>query len=747
MTFTLYTPPTVTLTVFFEFSVRFKYGLVLDTKGIREAIEQKKPEKALNSFALKDTFDGVDEPLVTMTATVGFEVEVSAVIVAVSVGGSITLTATIDFYDPYPDTSGGLVRPFEMFSFSKNPVDWFEFTVSLTLELFVSIKIGIFFGFGSITLYEYKITFSIELIPLLYIAPGAPDPIVTCNDDKSMTILNLPGSKNIQCTSLDGSVGDETIECIVDDFIQSCYNVNKVETQTGQVNNLILRDVQSPTDIQFNFASTHVMELDYKAAGLSVLSDDVIVISEKKALVGTFTSKFTTDSAILLLPKPDKSFLTTTIGGNCNTAWTLEGHTNLEVKVAEIKTKCNIIATGGVLIATAFIDFSSGSRRELKSCGANDGYDITITTKAIAAIAATDAIPAIPARETIDIQYMEGSTRKNIEIAELFHSLQIKGSECADTILIEKTLDNGGSISFDGFGGDNEITVGSSDGLDSIRNKIIIKGGDGMDTLKLNNAGSLKANPSGVLTSSMVSGLTKGQLKNGTRIDEIEFEKIEVLEITLSSSLANDFTITSSPQKSDTTIRGSGMSDTFYVKETQGDLTLHAGGGNDEIYITGLADSATAVIYGDAGEDYLEVDGRGSTLVNTLNTSTVRWNGGGDNDDLKMFFTSTGNTVVDIFGDNSGSNTLQVECVDFDSTVLSRATFIANIHDSKTKSSERINFQSTDGNLASVLLNLNGGKNKAYFDDTMAEFTVFGGDNADGKRSGMFRLFIVFAAY
>jgi hypothetical protein len=39
------------------------------------------------------------------------------------VGGSITLVATIDFYDPYPDTSGGLVRPFEMFSFSKNPID------------------------------------------------------------------------------------------------------------------------------------------------------------------------------------------------------------------------------------------------------------------------------------------------------------------------------------------------------------------------------------------------------------------------------------------------------------------------------------------------------------------------------------------------------------------------------------------------------------------------------------------------
>jgi hypothetical protein len=45
-------------------------GFVLDSKGIREAIEQLAPLKAFNSFALRDTFDGVDEAMITLTASV-----------------------------------------------------------------------------------------------------------------------------------------------------------------------------------------------------------------------------------------------------------------------------------------------------------------------------------------------------------------------------------------------------------------------------------------------------------------------------------------------------------------------------------------------------------------------------------------------------------------------------------------------------------------------------------------------------
>ena len=48
----------------------------------------------------------------------------------------------IDFYDPFPETSGGLVRPFELLSLSQNPIDWFEFTATISAYFSLSIEIG-----------------------------------------------------------------------------------------------------------------------------------------------------------------------------------------------------------------------------------------------------------------------------------------------------------------------------------------------------------------------------------------------------------------------------------------------------------------------------------------------------------------------------------------------------------------------------------------------------------------------------
>ena len=51
-------------------------GQVLDSKGIREAVQEKKPIKALNSFAIRDVIDGVDSPLIRMEAGVTASIEV-----------------------------------------------------------------------------------------------------------------------------------------------------------------------------------------------------------------------------------------------------------------------------------------------------------------------------------------------------------------------------------------------------------------------------------------------------------------------------------------------------------------------------------------------------------------------------------------------------------------------------------------------------------------------------------------------
>lgn len=43
------------------YDVLILFVQVLDSKGIREAVQQKQPLKALNSFAIRDVIDGIGE--------------------------------------------------------------------------------------------------------------------------------------------------------------------------------------------------------------------------------------------------------------------------------------------------------------------------------------------------------------------------------------------------------------------------------------------------------------------------------------------------------------------------------------------------------------------------------------------------------------------------------------------------------------------------------------------------------------
>jgi hypothetical protein len=108
--FIIFSPPPVKLTLTFGVYVTVDYALVLDSKGIREAVQEENPLKALNSFAIRDIIDGKDSPLILVEAKVTATVDVSAAIVSVAVSGGLTMTVVIDLYDPYYTTSGGLVR-------------------------------------------------------------------------------------------------------------------------------------------------------------------------------------------------------------------------------------------------------------------------------------------------------------------------------------------------------------------------------------------------------------------------------------------------------------------------------------------------------------------------------------------------------------------------------------------------------------------------------------------------------------
>ena len=204
---------------------------MLDTKGIRQAVGPPLDlTKAGNSLALKDLFDGVDEPLIVITATISVEIAASAAIIKISAKGGITFVVTIDLYDPFPDTSEGLIRPFELLSLGSSPLDWFEIKLSIVLELSISIEIGIFLGFFEITLFEVGYGFTLAILPGKIFAPKPIQNLVELNEiTKELRLFSdRVKSNSLECFSRSGDVGNEEIECVSGDLYRTYSGVKNV---------------------------------------------------------------------------------------------------------------------------------------------------------------------------------------------------------------------------------------------------------------------------------------------------------------------------------------------------------------------------------------------------------------------------------------------------------------------------------------------------------------------------------------
>lgn len=188
---------------------------------------------------------------------------------------------------------------------------------------------------------------------------------------------------------------------------------------------------------------------------------------------------------------------------------------------------------------------------------------------------------------------------------------------------------------------------------------------------------------------------------------------------------ANTFTVVSTPLDSSTYIYGGSQADSFVVNATKGDIWIEGGAGSDLFEVWSLYADTTAVFLGQDGNDTLTVDGRlanTSVLGSTIDKTTIRWSGGKDDDLLDTYFVCYGDSQIELFDDDHGINKIQLDCADFACHVLSRDTFLANIHEpgSNTSTVERIDLNET-ASVNSIVLRLNDGLNEMYFDDTMAK--------------------------
>jgi hypothetical protein len=114
-------------------------------------------------------------------------------------------------------------------------------------------------------------------------------------------------------------------------------------------------------------------------------------------------------------------------------------------------------------------------------------------------------------------------------------------------------------------------------------------------------------------------------------------------------------------------------------------LEIDVGSDDDVIEIAGLGYGSNVTILGGAGSDTLLLDGRESEdiedpslAINTMDGTSIYWNGGDGVDNLEMYFVSAGTTSIELFGDNNietGENFMTLQCADIACIVLSRQTF------------------------------------------------------------------------
>jgi len=512
----------------------------------------------------------------------------------------------------------------------------------------------IFIGPFEITLYEYSYEVTVELIEPILLQPDPPLDIATLN--KGTGDLVLTTSKGpFLCTKLGGSLGEEEIECLAGTpkwkrRIRSFEPVKTISTDgdlTGDGGECEFQGIESES----TFKRVDHLILDYSGT-----QHGEILISGSKVQAGpaAIVNWNSLGKGTIKLPtKPEVPLLVTTFS-DCNHAWTLVGHTNIKIKGSEIKSSCNITAAGGEFNdARLIIDFSD----LVEDCSDSENSVV------LKADETTDEVVAVITNKDHKV---------TLRIGSVFTSVEIYMSPCDDHVSVESTLESSGYVIVDTRGGDDAVSIGQNKsglfGLDKIHKKITVDGSLGDDTLIIWDQSSVKDKLNGTLSSYKVSGLM-GPYKNET----IFYKGFESMSVDLSGGV-NIFNISSTAPGAVVFIQAQSKDDTILVYDTQGDLEVRGGGGDDTFFFYGMGDNTTSEIYGEVGNDVLWVDGTGnaSILSNTFDNTTIRWSGGKDNDTINTVFASTGTSNIDLFDDIHGSNSLNIQCANFACFVLSR---------------------------------------------------------------------------
>ena len=606
----LYPAPTVTVVITFGVSVTIDYAIVLDTKGIREAITEKNPIKALNSFAFRDTFDGVDTPLVVFEASVTASVEVSAVIVKVGVSGGITITIEIDFYDPNPTTSGGLVRPFELIGISPNPLDWFEITINAYVRLSAYIQVGIFLGFIEIVLFELKQEFVFVIVDALTITPSLTDRVATIGATGTVTISALNGP--ITCKHMDGGSGDETVQCWesnvefpVIGYFEGVRDLDlsgegseqnrRLELSTQSSDVMIIDCIESVIDCSVQ----ERIELRYKQC--NIYGDELKIGGEEvNALEGPVKFRSgTLVSGEIYMPDPPQDFLVTQVGRDCNAEWILHGDTSLTIMGSQLGPGCEVAAYGGALDTELHVNLELTAGQ---SCENN-----------------SVVIELDDGDEPRGRVFLGGVEKVRFN-SLVYNDIVIDGrNECEDEIRVKQTSNTVKSVAITTYGGDDTIVIGTESNPyeNVIHADIIIDAGDGFGDTLIVHDGSINIKNQ-IVSMLSIAGIQFGSNENRT----FTYKNTEFLDLTLGEVV--DVNVTATETGLDLTIRYNNLNfNNIHSASTNGPLNIISEGDSKEHIVVTNAKGGVFIDLGDGEHDIEISDTLGAVHIITEGSSEI----------------------------------------------------------------------------------------------------------------------------
>ena len=379
--------------------------------------------------------------------------------------------------------------------------------------------VGLDLGFlGTITLFKKEWSYSLVIFTFNY-EPDEPRPPVQLLASGQLnfggaapTSSSSCGSETLECTSLGGYISNEEIECKQGDLLFRRFSgVKNLYGGSGDID-LVFRGIMSPTEIN-TYQETVI--LDYKIAGVNVISNNQIFLKQEQALLGTFRFSFTSvvKTLTILLPEPEQYPLRTTVGEGCDREWILDGHTSLYINIDQIDPTCSIVVSGGQLTRATFtIDFGFESSASERPCTNQN----------------TVRMSTVGQTTKIEVTRGDGESFTYI-LPPAFTDFVFKMTNCEDVVEIVDTLQSNGTVTVYGGEDIDDISIGNDNsGTDTIYKSLYINGGGDEDIFTINDAGSSLGKNDLLMASTYMIGLLGS--KNAT----LEFENVEDIFLDLS---------------------------------------------------------------------------------------------------------------------------------------------------------------------------------------------------------------------